>query len=96
MNSTLTGAVAIYLAQVRAELSDLPPGELEDVLEDVSGHLTEVAAEFEGSPPSRPCRSVWARHRSTPTNCGPQPATHPDPAGRGRISTPAARRCAGD
>lgn len=50
MNSTLTGAVAIYLAQVRAELSDLPPGELEDVLEDVSGHLTEVAAEFEAEP----------------------------------------------
>ncbi|MFI7060315.1 DUF1700 domain-containing protein [Kribbella sp. NPDC050124] len=50
MNSTLTGAVAIYLAQVRAELSDLPPGELEDVLEDVSGHLTEVAAEFEHEP----------------------------------------------
>ncbi|GAB2665081.1 HAAS signaling domain-containing protein [Kribbella swartbergensis] len=50
MNSTLTGAVAIYLAQVRAELSDLPPGELEDVLEDVSGHLTEVAAEFEEAP----------------------------------------------
>ncbi|MGW7682559.1 DUF1700 domain-containing protein [Kribbella sp. NPDC054772] len=50
MNSTLTGAVAIYLAQVRAELSDLPPGELEDVLEDVSGHLTEVAAEFGTEP----------------------------------------------
>ncbi len=50
MNSTLTGAVAIYLAQVRAELSDLPPGELEDVLEDVTGHLAEVAAEFEAEP----------------------------------------------
>jgi uncharacterized membrane protein len=50
VNSTLTGAVAIYLAQVRAELSDLPPGELEDVLEDVTGHLTEVAAEFEAEP----------------------------------------------
>ncbi|WP_350279593.1 hypothetical protein [Kribbella sp. HUAS MG21] len=50
MNSTLTGAVAIYLAQVRSELSDLPPGELEDVLQDVSGHLTEVAGEFEAEP----------------------------------------------
>ncbi len=50
MNSTLTGAVAIYLAEVRAELSDLPPGELEDVLEDVTGHLAEVAAEFETEP----------------------------------------------
>jgi HAAS domain-containing protein len=50
VNSTLTGAVATYLAQVRAELSDLPPGELEDVLEDVAGHLTEVAGEFEEEP----------------------------------------------
>ncbi|MFI5732658.1 DUF1700 domain-containing protein [Kribbella sp. NPDC051587] len=50
MNSTLTGAVAMYLNQVRAELSDLPPGELADVLEDVSGHLTEVAAEFDSEP----------------------------------------------
>jgi uncharacterized membrane protein len=50
VNSTLTGAVAIYLAQVRAELSDLPPGELEDVLDDVAGHLTEVAGEFEREP----------------------------------------------
>ncbi|WP_020388620.1 HAAS signaling domain-containing protein [Kribbella catacumbae] len=50
MNSTLTGPVATYLAQVRAELSDLPPGELADVLDDVSGHLTEVAAEFEDEP----------------------------------------------
>jgi hypothetical protein len=50
VNSTLTGPVATYLAQVRAELSDLPPGELEDVLDDVSGHLTEVAAEFDDAP----------------------------------------------
>lgn len=50
MNSTLTGPVATYLAQVRAELNDLPPGELEDVLDDVTGHLTEVAAEFEDEP----------------------------------------------
>jgi hypothetical protein len=50
VTSTLTGALALYLAQVRAELSDLPPGELEDVLDDVSGHLTEVAAEFETEP----------------------------------------------
>jgi hypothetical protein len=50
VNSTLTGAVATYLAQVRAELSDLPPGELEDVLEDVAGHLAEVAGEFEHEP----------------------------------------------
>lgn len=50
MNSTLTGPVATYLAQVKAELSDLPPGELADVLEDVTGHLSEVATEFEDEP----------------------------------------------
>lgn len=50
MNSTLTGAVASYLTQVRAELSDLPPSELEDVLQDVTDHLTEVAAEFGAEP----------------------------------------------
>jgi hypothetical protein len=50
VNSTLTGPVAAYLAQVRAELSDLPPGELADVLDDVTGHLSEVAAEFEDEP----------------------------------------------
>ncbi|MEU8222584.1 hypothetical protein [Kribbella sp. NPDC048915] len=50
MNSTLTGAVASYLTQVRAELSDLPPGELEDVLQDVTDHLSEVAGELGDSP----------------------------------------------
>jgi uncharacterized membrane protein len=50
VNSTLTGPVATYLAQVRAELSDLPPGELADVLDDVTGHLSEVSAEFEQEP----------------------------------------------
>ncbi|NEA35373.1 hypothetical protein [Streptomyces sp. SID13031] len=50
MNSTLTGPVATYLAQVKAELRDLPPGELADVLDDVTGHLSEVAAEFEEEP----------------------------------------------
>ncbi|MFG1906704.1 HAAS signaling domain-containing protein [Kribbella sp. NPDC048928] len=45
-----TGAAAIYLEQIRAQLSDLPPGELEDVLQDVSGHLSEVAAEFGTEP----------------------------------------------
>nr|WP_238350708.1 hypothetical protein [Kribbella shirazensis] len=38
------------MAQVRSELSDLPPGELEDVLQDVSGHLTEVVGEFDAEP----------------------------------------------
>ncbi len=50
MNSTLTGTIATYLAQVKAELSDLPPGELEDVLDDVASHLTEVAGEFQQEP----------------------------------------------
>jgi hypothetical protein len=50
VKSTLTGPIANYLAQVRAELSDLPPGELDDVLDDVTGHLTDVAAELDGEP----------------------------------------------
>jgi hypothetical protein len=50
VNTTLTGTIATYLAQVKAELADLPPGELEDVLDDVASHLTEVAAEFQQEP----------------------------------------------
>lgn len=50
MNSTLTGTIATYLAQVKTELGDLPPGELDDVLDDVASHLTEVAAEFQQEP----------------------------------------------
>lgn len=50
MNTTLTGPAAAYLAEVRTELSDLPPGELEDVLDDVTDHLTEVTAELTGEP----------------------------------------------
>lgn len=49
MNSTQTNAVGVYLAEVRSELSDLPPGELEDVLDDVTDHLAEVAAELADS-----------------------------------------------
>ncbi len=81
VNSTLTGAVATYLTQVRAELSDLPPGELADVLEDVSGHLTEVGARVRGaSRPSRPCRSASALRGSTPTSSVPRPATRRGPS----------------
>ncbi|MGC4936488.1 DUF1700 domain-containing protein [Kribbella sp. DT2] len=58
MNSTLTGTIATYLAQVKAELADLPPGELEDVLDDVASHLTEVAAEFEQEPTES---QLWER-----------------------------------
>ncbi len=58
MNSTLTGTIATYLVQVKAELADLPPGELEDVLDDVASHLTEVAAEFEQEPTEA---QLWER-----------------------------------
>jgi len=40
-----TAEVAEYLAAVREELSDLAPSERDDLLEDLSAHLTEVAAE---------------------------------------------------
>ncbi|MFF0338796.1 DUF1700 domain-containing protein [Kribbella sp. NPDC004875] len=88
MNSTVTGAVGIYLAQVRAELSDLPPGELADVLEDVSGHLTEVAAEFGTEPTVADLQErlgtprQYADQLRTAAGYPPRPApvgqTHPD------------------
>ncbi len=83
MNSTLTGAVAIYLAQVRAELSDLPPGELEDVLDDVTGHLAEVAAEFETEPPTEALQDRLGTPREYAdelrTAAGYPPRTQPVP-----------------
>lgn len=88
MNSTLTGPVANYLAEVRAELSDLPPGELEDVLDDVSGHLTEVAAEFEDEPTAEALRERLGTPRQyadelrtaagyPPQTDAPKPKTNP-------------------
>jgi hypothetical protein len=50
VNTTTTGASATYLAQVRAELSDLPDTELDEVLEDVADHLEEIGAELDGEP----------------------------------------------
>jgi hypothetical protein len=89
VNTTLTGAVAIYLAQVRAELSDLPPGELEDVLEDVSGHLTEVAAEFGTEPTITALQERLGSPRQYAdelrTAAGYPPRT--EPAGQGHLDT---------
>lgn len=44
---TATGAdeVAAYVAAVRDALADLPPRERDELLEDLTAHLTEVAAE---------------------------------------------------
>jgi hypothetical protein len=39
-----------YLAGVRAALGDLPPGQRDELLEDLRAHLTEVAAEESGEP----------------------------------------------
>src|SRR5690606_36476564 len=43
---TATGAdeVAAYVAAVRDALADLPPRERDELLEDLTAHLTEVAA----------------------------------------------------
>ena len=43
------GEVEAYVAEVRAALADLPAQLREDLLEDLSAHLSEVAAEGEGS-----------------------------------------------
>ncbi|MCP2260908.1 hypothetical protein LX15_004628 [Streptoalloteichus tenebrarius] len=50
MNTTVGNGVGAYLERMRAALSDLPPGEVADVLEDVAPHLAEVAAELGGAP----------------------------------------------
>lgn len=42
---TIDGAVSRYLEAVRAQLSDLPEAEREDLLEDLAQHLHEVSAE---------------------------------------------------
>ena len=38
-----------YVARVRAALADLPPGQRDELTEDLADHLTEVAAEAEGT-----------------------------------------------
>ncbi|WP_410820312.1 HAAS signaling domain-containing protein [Micromonospora sp. 050-3] len=38
-----------YVARVRAALADLPPGQRDELTEDLADHLTEVAAESEGT-----------------------------------------------
>ncbi|WP_052590186.1 HAAS signaling domain-containing protein [Luteipulveratus mongoliensis] len=44
--STATDVAVSYQERVRAALADLPPAELEEVLEDVAGHLDEVTREL--------------------------------------------------
>jgi len=46
---TSTDEVTRYLADLRAALADLPPGERDGLLEDLPEHLAEVAAEAPGS-----------------------------------------------
>lgn len=41
--------VADYVAQVRSALADLPAATRDELLEDLTEHLTEVAAEGQGS-----------------------------------------------
>lgn len=44
--TTLSGVAEAYLGRVREELGDLPASELEEVLDDVAGHLDEVVREL--------------------------------------------------
>src|SRR4030081_3511091 len=46
MNTQSPTAVRVYLARVRSALTDLPPAEVEEILEDVRPHLTEIAGEL--------------------------------------------------
>lgn len=49
-------AVENYLASVRAELADLPPAELGEILDDIGPHVAEVAGELEGDDPAAALR----------------------------------------
>ncbi|HEV2783191.1 MAG TPA: hypothetical protein VGX25_27730 [Actinophytocola sp.] len=48
MNTRTDPAVAEYLARTRAALADLPAAELEEIVEDIGPHLSEIAAEVDG------------------------------------------------
>lgn len=61
MSTTTTGATAGYLTEVRAELADLPATELEEVLDDVAGHLDEIARELEAGGNHLTAESLTAR-----------------------------------
>lgn len=45
-DTAIDDAVASYLNSLRTELADLPPAEVEEILDDVGPHLTEVAQEL--------------------------------------------------
>jgi uncharacterized membrane protein len=46
MNTQSPTAVRVYLARVRSALTDLPPAEVEEILEDVRPHMTEIVVEL--------------------------------------------------
>lgn len=50
MTIETTTATALYLSRVRTELADLPAPELDEVIEEVAEHLTELSNEFPTEP----------------------------------------------
>jgi hypothetical protein len=80
--STMQSEVPPYLAAVRAALADLPAEERDELLEDLEGHLAEVAVEADGSLASRlgPPEAYAAELRSS---AGLPPAGRQT---RGRVS----------
>jgi hypothetical protein len=46
VNATITRATHEYLTRVRTALADIPVAEVEDLLDDVRPHLTDIAAEI--------------------------------------------------
>jgi uncharacterized membrane protein len=46
MSTQSPAAVRVYLARVRSALTDLPAAEVEEILEDVRPHMTEIAEEI--------------------------------------------------
>lgn len=88
MNTTLTGPAAAYLAEVRTELSDLPPGELEDVLDDVTDHLTEVTGELTGELTGEPSAQALADRLGTPRQYADELRTAAGYPPRGQAARP--------
>jgi len=81
-----------YLARVRAALDDLPPAAREELLEDLSEHLAEIAAAgLSGYAPRRPPFSTArARLQVFDTKIGPLVGTRGE-----RLPAPPATRVVG-
>ncbi|WP_020671186.1 DUF1700 domain-containing protein [Amycolatopsis nigrescens] len=92
MSTQTPPAVRDYLARVRTALADLPPAEVDEILEDVRPHLAEIAEELGegarveamaarlGSPESYAAELRAAGDYPAPTTVVPEAGTPPPPS----------------